>query len=783
MKFKTNYGYFTDDGSEFVITNYRTPRPWINVISNGNYGVIISQLNGGFSWIGHSNFNRLTRWSQDLLLDNWGKYIYLRDEDSGEIWSPTVKPVRQPPDAYECRHGVGYTVFSSIFRGIETSFRIFVPVNDDLEIWTLQLKNSSQQSRRIALFTYFEWCLGAAPDHHREFHKIFIETEFDQQRHILFARKRLWEIPTPRGHWNANWDAIAYFAASEPIDHYEGDKERFVGLYGDMQQPQAVVTGKLSDHCGKWNDSIASLQRRFHLLPDEPQTIHFYLGAEKQIESIYARIEKYRAEQEIQAAFSGMQRHWNKILNATTIETPDDAMNFMTNTWLKYQAISGRIWGRAAYYQQSGAYGFRDQLQDSQVFLYSQPELTKKQIFLHARHQFKEGNVLHWWHPLIEQGLDARMSDDLLWLPFMVIQYLKETADWKFLDELIPYYNDQQPASILQHCLQAIDWSLLRFSERGLPLILAGDWNDGLSAVGLEGKGESVWLGHFLFYLLNEFAVILNHQDEKKKAALYQQRAVKLQDAINTYCWDGDWFWRASKDTGELIGSHQNEEGKIFLNAQIWAIIAATTSPERMQRAIAAVERHLEKKNGTLLLYPAYQKPDFYIGYLSRYAPGVRENGGVYTHAATWAIWAECVLQRSDAAYRLYQKLCPIINGMKPEEYVVEPYVTPGNIDGPDSPHYSRGGWTWYTGSAAWLLRITIDFLLGIRADYNGLIVDPCLPAHWDHIKIKRLFRGCTYSISIEKSTTKEIRVDGEVISGNCIPPVAKKSVQVVVQI
>src|SRR3990172_4175665 len=372
-KFVTKYGYFTKDGREYVITNYRTPKPWINVISNGNYGLVVSQVNGGFSWITHSNLNRLTRWQQDLVQDNWGKYFYLRDEETGHYWSPTVKPVMQEPENYQCRHGIGYTVFHSLHRGIEASLRLFVPFGDNLEIWTLQLKNADQRPRQLAIYTYLEWCLGAAPDNHREFHKTFIETEFDSQHQVLLARKRLWEVPTSKGHWNADWNHVAYLACSESVDGFEGDKEAFIGNLGNLQHPHALQAGRLTNTQGKSNDSIGSLKKMIHLDSSEQKAVHFYLGAEENLSSVLDRLQKYRQAEAVEIAFANVKQEWDKILTATTVQTPDEALNVLTNIWLKYQAISGRIWARAAYYQQSGAYGFRDQLQDSQIFLPCQP--------------------------------------------------------------------------------------------------------------------------------------------------------------------------------------------------------------------------------------------------------------------------------------------------------------------------------------------------------------------------------------------------------------------------
>ncbi len=779
--FHTLYGHFSDDGKEYVITDYRTPRPWVNVISNGSYGMVVSQVGGGFSWIEHANLNRLTRWQQDLIRDDWGKYIYIRDDDSGEFWSPTVRPVLAELEAYECRHGLGYTRFSSVRDGIRCNLRYFVPFGNNLEVWTLTLQNLSGRPRRLSVFTYFEWCLGVCPDNHREFHKTFLETEFDNESQVLLARKRLWEAPSDRGHWNMSWDRTAYFACSQQVDGFTGDKADFIGMYRDLSRPVALENETLQGEDGKWNDSVAVMHKRIKLVQDEEKTMHFYLGAEKSTEAVLATVEQFRRKGEVPQAFANVQSEWRRLLQATEVETPDQAVNYMTNTWLVYQAISARLWGRAAYYQQSGAYGFRDQLQDSQIFLYRDPGQTRKQILLHAAHQMREGKVLHWWHPITEVGLDANMTDDLLWLPFLTVQYLKETADWSILDEKVRFYDHDEPHSLLRHCERAIECVLSRMSPRGLPLILAGDWNDGLSAVGLEGKGESIWLAHFLYYVLTEFSIVAQRTGGGKAFAYYDEAARHLKKKINEHGWDGDWFWRASKDTGERIGSHACAQGKIFLNPQSWAVIADSTTAERKRRAMDAVAELLETDViGPLLLRPAYSEPDAQIGYLSRYAPGLRENGGVYMHAATWAIWAECLLQRPERAYEIYRKICPVHNGMHPDRYFAEPYVTPGNIDGPDSPHCGRGGWSWYTGSAAWLYRVTIDAILGVRADYDGLRIAPQLPAAWNSAKVKRFFRGVTYHIQITRSdqecTAPKIVVDGAPVKGLLITPVVGKT-------
>ncbi len=779
--FETEFGYFSEDGREYVIKDFRTPKPWVNVISNGKYGLVISQIGGGFSWIDHANLNRLTRWQQDLIRDNWGKYFYIRDNKTASVWSPTVAPVMKNPDNYLCRHGIGYSIFSTEYHGIKTELRIVVPFGDDIEIWSLIVKNKSSVPRELSVFNYFEWCLGAAPDSHREFHKSFIETEFRPDLNAILARKRLWEIKADRGHWNINWDRTAFWACSDPIDAFECDKEQFLGQYGNLVNPAAIERGKLGNSQGKWTDPIASLQKNIVLEPNEGKEIHFILGAVMQEEKIGEILNKYSSHEKIEEAFKRVQKKWDEFLLPTRIETPDAGLNFLANNFLKYQTISGRLWGRAAYYQQSGAFGFRDQLQDSQVFFYSHADLALEQLRLHARHQFANGKVLHWWHPIIEEGRDGGMSDDLLWLPFITIQYLKETGNFDVLDEPLEFYDDKKKKPLLIHLLRAIDLSITRKSERGLPLILSGDWNDGLSGVGLDGKGESLWLAHFLYLILSEMDFILKRRGLQNKAKDYQREAKELKKAINEYGWDGEWFWRATKDSGELIGSRKNSEGKIYLNPQTWAVLAHVAAPARQQKALSSAEKYLLKDFGPLLFFPAYQKPDEFIGYLSRYAPGVRENGGVYTHAAIWMILAECEMGRCTRANEILRRISPIYNGLQPRRYMAEPYVTPGNIDGIESPYFGRGAWTWYTGSASWMLRAILDYIIGVRADYDGLRIKPCFPEDWHHVIMNRYFRGSSYHIEFKRLEEGEeqsmvIWMNGNKLEGNLIPEAAPDS-------
>ena len=499
-------------------------------------------------------------------------------------------------------------------------------------------------------------------------------------------------------------------------------------------------------------------------------------------------VTKFSNHDNVDKAFEFVKETWDKITSALEVQTPDKSIDILVNRWLKYQAISCRLWARTAYYQQSGAYGYRDQLQDSLVFLPIDPDKTKHQIILQAKHQLKDGTVLHWWHPITETGLKTKITDDLLWLPFVVIQYLNETNDFSILYEKVEYYDSEEPDDLLNHCLKAIDKVLSRFSERGLPLIGAGDWNDGLSAVGLNWKGESIWLTEFLYYVLIEFSKILKLISDNKNADEYEKRAKRLKEAFNLYSWDGEWYFRATKDSGEKIGSRENEEGKIYLNSQIWAVISGIATEDRSSKALHSVEKILLQKNGPLLLFPAYSKPDEYIGYLTRYAPGRRENGGVYTHAATWAIWGYSIAKNKKIVYEIYKRLSPIYNGLNPDEYLAEPYVTPGNIEGPDSPLYGMGGWTWYTGSANWLQKVIVDFLIGVRASREGLVIDPCFPDNWDYVKVKRIFRGKLYEIEFHNpnkkySSIEKIIINAKEFAGSVIPELEESTNKIIVKL
>lgn len=773
-KFQTKYGYFSEDGQEYIITRPDTPRPWVNVICPGDYGLVVSQTGGGYSWRTHASLNRITRWEQDIIKDDWGKYIYLRDDDQRDFWSLTWKPVCQKFADFAVHHGIGYSKFIAKNAGIESQLTIFVPKDQPVEIWKVELTNQTELVRNLSLFTYLEWGLGTAPDWHREFHKTFIETEFNEESNTMLARKRLWDLLNEKGqHWNRDWEYTAFHSVNLPVASFTGNKESFLGMYNTLQNPLALSRDKLDNSQGKWGDGIASLHNQLKIEPGETVQLVYLLGATKweEADQLNKVIKKYQDVQMVDQALEEVKEFWQEHLSTIIVDTPDQGFNHLNNTWLKYQALSGRIWGRSAYYQTGGAYGFRDQLQDSQIFLLLNPEKTADQIRLHAAHQFPDGRVNHWWHPISEIGQENNISDNRLWLVFVTIKYLKETGNFAFLEEIVPYKTGGQ-GTIYQHCMQAIEYNLEKRSGRGLPLIGDGDWNDGLNTVGYFGQGESIWLGHFLYGILREFAIISEKLNDLARATRYRQEANQLRDVINRLGWDGEWYIRAISDNGSIIGSKECEEGKIFLNAQTWAILNDIADQDRKELIFRSLEKYLIRDYGPILFYPAYKKADTNIGYLSRYAPGVRENGGLYTHAGTWMVLACCKLGYSDKAYQIYQSFSPIYRGLNPDLYKVEPYVTPGNVDGPDSPNFGQGGWTWYTGSGGWYLLVAIEGILGIQPDWDGLRIQPMVPRDWDKFSVRRQYRNATYEIHFIRSEERDgIYVDGEKIPGNHIVP------------
>lgn len=771
--FESKYGYFSENGYEYTITDPKTPRPWVNVISNGDYSVIVSQNGSGYSWRGNAGENRITRFYQDLIKDDWGKYFYIRDLESKEFWSLGFKPVMQDYDSYEVVHGIGYTIIRQLKNDIYSEIKFFVSHEYPVEIIEIKIKNKGSKSRKLDITSYVEWVLGSFPDEHREFHKIFCDSSYSEN--TISVEKLISAFPDEKGrHNNKSWDQKAFHSVSENVKSYEGDKENFIGMYRSEKNPLAMENEKLSGKTGRFTDPIASLQVETEIKPGEEKTIIYTIGtAYKDKENFEDLSKKYLSEKASEEEFRNVKKFWAEFLEKEHVETPDEAFNIMTNIWLKYQAISGRIWAKSGYYQVSGGYGFRDQLQDSLIFLSSKPELTRKQLVMHAGHQFREGDVLHWWLTIGNWGPRTKCSDDLLWLPFIASYYFDETGDLSLLKEIIPYYDGGEDTFYI-HCKKSIEKVFSRFSPRGIPLMGDNDWNDGLSAVGTDWKGESFWMAEFLYMTLEKFEKFTEYENDKEFSERIKEVKESLKEAFNKYGWDGEWFLQATTDSYEKVGSKENEEGKIFLNPQIWAVMSGITTEDKNKKVMEKVTDYLLKDYGTLLLFPAYTKPRTDIGYVTRYAPGLRENGGVYTHAATWSVWAYSMIGDKKHSYEAYKRICPPNRSEDIEKYFAEPYVTSGNSDGPLSPNFGRGGWSWYTGSAQWLQRVAVENIIGVQATDNGLKITPCIPDEWEKVTLRRIYRNSVYNIEIinKKGSViiKEIFADGNKISSDVIP-------------
>lgn len=777
---KNKYGYFTEDMKEYVITNPRTPKPWINVISNSDYSLMISQTGGGCSWRSNAGQNRLTRLYQDIIKDNFGKYFYLRDLNDKKLWSLTYQPMQVEYQDFEVRHGIGYSIFKYQVNDVLSEMKVFVVPDKPLEIIEIKVKNLSSKEKNLDLTSYFEWEAGIHPDEHREFHKLFMETSYEEDLKAIKLKKYMWGFGDKNGlHNNVDWDFIGFHSISEEVKSFETDKEKFIGMYNSEKNPSILLEDKLTNSYGRFGDPTASLQTEFSLKPNEEKTIVYTIGVTKLgkneipgIEQVYEDpdelIKEYTSIEGSKKAFLAVKDFWNELLSGDFVRTPDNAFDIMTNHFAKYQAISCRLWGKTAYYQTSGGYGFRDQLQDSLIFLESKPSLTRKQLLLHASKQFKEGDVYHWFVTYQGWGPRGNCSDDLLWMPYILYFYLEETLDYSILKEVVPFV-DGDKATLYEHSKRAIKKSLTRFSERNVPLMGSHDWNDGLSAVGFKMKGESFWMSSFLYIILNQFQEIAEKEKDFEFKDICKKYANQIQETFNEYGWDGAWYLQATTDDGLKIGSNDNDEGKIFLMPNSWAIISEILPEERKDIVIKSIEKYLLKEYGTLLNYPAFTKPRTDVGYVTRYAPGLRENGGVYTHAATWAVTAFAKAGYNELAYKAYKGICPPNRTADPDSYLAEPYVTCGNSDGPISPMYGRGGWSWYTGSAQWLHRVAVQDIIGVKATFKGLEVKPNLPKEWDKVSYTRKFRNAIYEFKIKRGKTEEIIVDGVKQESNII--------------
>jgi cellobiose phosphorylase len=783
LRFDNGFGGFSPDGREYVIRvdDVRvTPAPWANVIANRRVGCLTTERGLGCTWSENSRLNRLTPWSNDPVSDPPSEALFLRDSETGDVWSVTPAP-RSGRGPYIVRHGPGYTCYEHAEAGLATQLLVFVPEDDPVKILQLHVSNPTARTRRVAATFYAEWVLGDLPAKFRP----HVVTSIDPRTGALMARNGFREVFGQR---------VAFVDADRLTRSVTADRISFIGRNGSLAQPAALTDATLDGRCGAALDPCAALQVEIDVAPEQTAAVTFVFGEAIDLRQARALIVRYRDRREVQRAFDRTRRLWEELLGAVTVKTPDDAMDLMLNGWLLYQAVACRLWGRSGFYQSSGAFGFRDQVQDVLALMFAAPGLARDQLLRAASRQFLEGDVQHWWHEPDGRGVRTRCSDDRLWLPYGVLHYVHATGDRDLLDQSVPFLDapplapdederyfrpetSRHSMSVYEHCVRAIQVSLA-YGAHGLPLMGTGDWNDGMNLVGRDGRGESVWLGWFLVSVLNGFADVADARRDSGRARDWRLQASRLQRALEG-AWDGDWYRRAYFDDGTPLGAKTNREARIDSIAQSWAVLSSAAEPARARQAMQAVLDQLVKQDDriVLLLRPPFVDSVPNPGYIRGYLPGVRENGGQYTHAAAWVILALGKLGAGDEAARLFSMINPIAHGGSNDavaRYLIEPYVVAGDVYSVD-PNVGRGGWSWYTGSASWLYRAGLEGILGVSLADGALRVDPCIPRGWSGYQVAVRRGATTFTVTVENPEgvthgIARIELDGVVLPDALIP-------------
>jgi cyclic beta-1,2-glucan synthetase len=786
LEFENGLGGFAPGGREYVTVLGKgqwTPAPWINVVANPEFGFQVSESGSGYTWSGNSRENKLTPWSNDPVSDTPGEAFYVRDEDSGLVWGPTVLPIREEPWPYVIRHGQGYSRFEHTSHGIALDLLQLVPLRDSVKLSRLKLENRSGRKRHLTVTAYAEWVLGVS----RSKSAPYVVTEIDPVTRAMFARNA----------WGQEFaDRVAFADLAGRQTTWTGDRLEFLGRNATLGHPASLERGEpLSGKTGAGLDPCAALQTSVELEPGQSTEVLFLLGQGSDAQEARSLVERYRALG-CDAVLGEVQEHWNQLLGTVVVETPDPSMNLLLNRWLLYQTLSCRLWARSAFYQSGGAYGFRDQLQDVQALAVARPALVREHILRAAARQFREGDVQHWWHPPTGRGVRTRISDDRLWLPYAVAHYLETTEDETVLDEEVAWLEgptltagqqeayfepteSRDRATLYEHCARALDRSL-DVGRHGLPLIGAGDWNDGMNRVGHEGMGESVWLGWFLLVNLREFARIADLRGDGERAAGWRKAAASLQASLEAEAWDGEWYKRAFFDDGTPLGSALSEACQIDSIPQSWAVISGAGDKNRARKAMESVEERLISRDNRLMLLfsPPFDRTALDPGYIKGYVPGIRENGGQYTHAAAWSVVAFAMLGEGGKAVELFNLLSPIHHARRRADvhrYKVEPYAVAADVYS-EGRHVGRGGWSWYTGAAGWLYRAGLEQILGFRKRGSALCIDPCIPGEWKRFAISYRHGGTLYQVTIENPKgvcrgVSRVSLDGTLLSGDALIP------------
>jgi cellobiose phosphorylase len=771
------YGHFSPDYREYVAVRPDTPTPWINYLSNSEYCAIISNTAGGYSFHKDPRDRRILRYRyNNLPLDRPGRYLYVRDSKTGKYWSPTWQPVLQKLDTYECRHGLGYTKISSSYSDIEAEITYFVPVDENLEVWMLTLKNASSKERELNVFSYAEFCLWQA------FNDL---TDLQCSQGLGVAG---YEDDAIFFHFFDVSTGYAFFASSGTVSGYDCNREKFIGPYRGESNPIAVERGQCFNSETKGGNPIAVTSNLVKLSPGETKTLIFILGVVERKSDAKRHIQKFKSKTSVENEFQRLREYWDAYLSNFNVDSPDKELDAMVNVWNQYQCKTTFDWSRYVSFYETGigrGMGFRDSNQDTLGVVHALQKRVRQRILDLAKNQFEDGHVYHIYYPITGEGgfppyVKEQMkffSDDHLWLILSVCEYIKETGDMSVLDDKVGFVEGSN-ASLYEHMKRAIGFTVNKMGRHHMPLLGTADWNDPQSLPGPNNAAESVWAAMLFHEVLSELTELCRECKLERDAEKFEAMAHEIKAHVNKTAWDGSWYIRAYDDSGNLVGSSKCKEGKIYVNTQSWAVISQVASKEIGMQCMDSAKEYLDTEYGIMLLAPAYSRYHPEIGALSSFVPGIKENGSVWSHVNAWAILAECMLGRGDQAYEYYKKLAPPTKNKIAEIHQAEPYVYAQTIAGKDHQNFGAARQSWLTGTAAWMMKVATQWILGIRPQYHGLLVNPCIPKNWTNFTVTRRFRKAIYEIQVQNPNhvstgVRDVIVDGKKIESNLLPTFA----------
>ena len=782
MAIANQYGYYTEDYREFVITDPRTPRPWFNYMWNSQYAGLISHTGGGFSFLESPRDNRISRMRYNCLpWDRPGRYVMVKDTATGKYWSLSWAPtIDLKYDFYECRHGQGYTKITTEINGIRGEITYFVPTDTNAEVWRVKLTELSGQPRDLEIYSFLELLMGNALNDqiNQPNDKHFTDIHFDQDLQALVATRRYWvlnkgvSVKQP----NIDWKYQIYFSQSLPISGFDSSLDTFIGRWRSEANPVAVETGVMKNTEITAGDPVVALQSK--ILLEANGTVDFAVVLEIAAKEIPPTplVKGGEIVEIVDSKFLQLKQKWDEHLSCVEVQTPDPAFNAMLNVWNQYQAAVTFDMARNSGYYHGGLLfgtGMRDRFQDILGVVMVDPARVRERLIKALNFQFKDGSTLHNYFVLTNTGERTNHSDTPLWIPFGIVEYLKETGDFSILEEIVPYH-DETEGTVYEHLVRALDFAIANTGERGMPRIFTGDWNDTLDHVGSQGKGETTWGAFFLGYVLNKSLAVCEHQGDRQSLEKFQNFYEHLRQVTNDICWDGEWYLRAFRDNGEPIGVSAATQGKIFLNAQSWAVISELAPKDRADQAMASSREHLATPFGMQIVAPSFTEIDDTIGLISRCVPGKKENGAVFNHASSWFVLASLLNGDTEFGWEIYRRMMPINSSQGTEQkcdrFETEPYVYPEYVTSPDHETQGQASHSWLTGTAVWMLRIGLDHILGFQPTFTGMVIDPKIPAAWSGFTAQRKFRGKVLSLTVvNHSDVKQMLINGEVVEGNFV--------------